>query len=318
MIFQAIQVLVALILLFIIYMITLAILSVDAIVTDKTKSVVGEKEVTTVIDGYAGPAMLKDLTFNTINPYASQYTRINRSVNKTGGASFTYQFWLKVEEANDELFKNKVIFTKGDPRKFMLAYFKLAENNTQYERVAQLPANPYIACPMIQFGESYREFKVYFNTNNDIVTYAYVRMDANDESSSRKNLLSMMPMRWMLFTFVLEDNYSFVDTAENGIKFTMYVNDIPYWSESASRTPVLKHNTLKQNDGDIIFAPEYGNTSEFFKIGNFKYYNYAVTSNDVISVFKAGPPTYGMKESKSAMNQPGFITAVNKLDIYNY
>ena len=301
-------------------MITLAVLNVDALVTDSMRPIVREKEIVTIIDGYTGPSVLRDIQFNTVNPYSKNYVRINRSVNKAGGASFTYQFWMRVDEANDELFKDKIIFLKGDSRKFNLIYYKLNGDMYQQNSTKQLPPDYYVCCPMIKFGASYRDLKVYFNTNNDALTVINISMNASDESTSRKNLLSMLPMRWMLFTFVFEDNYSFTASAEDGIRFTMYVNDVAYWMESASRSPALKNNSIKQNDGDLIMTPDIGYTAEFFKIGNFKYYNYAVGINDVINVFNAGPPTYSMtvKSNSVTSSAPTFIHSVNKLDIYNY
>lgn len=317
----SVQIILALIVLMIVYLITLSIMNVDAIVNSDKGNVIKEKEITSIVDGYAGPSVLKNMSFNTVNPYVQDYARINKSVNKMGGASFTYQYWMKVEDASDELFKDRIIMLKGDPRKYNLAYYNPPTNATnQYKLKSIMSPNYYVCCPMISFGNSYRELKVTFNTNNDMLTQIYIRMDPDGDPTSKKNLLSMMPTRWLMFTFVFEDNYSYTDSSENGIKFTLYVNDIPYWNESASRSPALRYNYLKQNDGDICFVPDIGTAAaDFFTIGNVKYYNYAASQSEIASAFNAGPPNYPAVVTSNNRKTPfGDVGAYNKLDIYNF
>lgn len=312
------QVVVSLLLLFIVYMITLSVLNIDAIVSTSQPNV-SEQETSVILDGYAGPSLLKGLKYNTVNPYTDNFKRMPRSVNRNGGASFTYQFWIRIENANDGLFQDSVIFYRGDPRVFRVGYYdEPSSGATTYKLRTQLAPDYHVCCPKVAFGSSYKEFVITFNTNNDIYTTIRVNMTPSDDPASRKNLLSMMPMRWMLMTFVFEDNFSFSEDYENGIKFVMYVNDIPYWTETASSSPVLRHNMLKQNDGDLIFVPGMGEVSEFFKIANFKYYNYAVTPESVVKTYEMGPPNYPAAGSMKMDRTPGVISAVNKLDIYNY
>ena len=315
------QIIVALILLFVVYLITLSVLNVDAIV-NKPSNIVKEKEITLLVDGFAGPSLLKDYRFNTVNPYVENFKRIAKSVNRMGGASFTYQFWLRVDEPDDALFNNRIIFVKGDNRQYQVGYYKKVEHaeedNNSYVIANTLQKGYHINCPMISFGSSYRDIVVAFNTTNDIRTQIRINMNPTDDPSSRKNLLSMLPMRWMLMTFIFEDNVSLTNSFENGIKFSFYANDIPYWTETASSSAALYQNMIKQNDGDIFFTPDYGNTSDFFKIGNFRYYNYAVSGSDITSTFNAGPPTYSAAANGKKDSGKSILTAVNKLDIYNY
>lgn len=312
----SLQIIVALTLLFIVYLITLSVLNVDAIV-NKPSNVVKEKEITLVVDGYAGPSTLKNYAFNTVNPYVDNFKRIARSVNRIGGASFTYQFWLRVDEPDDTLFNKRIIFVKGDTRQYKVGYYNKV-GDTSFTMKNRLGSDYHINCPMISFGSSYREIVVSFNTTNDIRTQIRINMNSTDDPSSRKNLLSMLPMRWMLMTFIFEDNVSLTNSFENGIKFSFYANDIPYWSETASSSAALYQNMIKQNDGDLFFVPDFGNTSDFFKIGNFRYYNYAVSSNDITSTFNVGPPTYSASANGRKDTGKSILTAVNKLDIYNY
>jgi hypothetical protein len=316
----SLQIIVALVIILILYIATLYVLNIDSIVQN-TGLDIKPKEVTTIVDGYAGPSFLYGLEFNTLNPFVDNFKRIARSANQYGGATFTYQFWIKVEEANDALFKNLVLFIKGDKAKYNLAYYNKAGtgNDGKFKLASKMEPDSYIACPSISFGDSYRQIKVRFNTNNEPYNEIFINMNTDTEPSARKNLLSLLPLNWTLLTFVFEDNYSIVENAENGIKFSMYINDIPYWIESASSTPVFRNDFIKQNDGNITLLPNLQQSSEFMKLGNIRYYNYAVEASDVKATYLKGPPAYAAVLNDEKNNiKPSYISALNKIDVYNY
>jgi hypothetical protein len=314
-----IQIGVALIVLLIMYIVTLAVLNIDSIVNTPS-IVIKQKETTVLLDGYAGPTMLTELQYNTVNPYVENYKRIARSANQNSGASFTYQFWLKVENPDDNLFKNLTLIHKGDRNNYRVGYYEPVDSDArQFKLIKKLPPAPYVACPSISFGRSYKELVVYFNSNKDVANAIHINMDVDREPSARKNLLSLLPVNWTLLTFVFQDNYSFTQNSENGIKFTFYVNDVPYWTETSSSAPLLKDDVLVQNDGDVSFLPNAKNTTEFMKMGNVKYYNYALNQSEVSSVFQNGPPTYAASKTENLRAAtPAYIGALNKIDIYNY
>lgn len=318
----AIQIVLAIVIILIFYIFTLYVLNIDTIV-QRSGLELKPKEFTTLVNGWGSPAFLFDLNFNTLNPFVDNFKRISRSANQYGGASFTYQFWIKVEDANDKLFKDLVLFTKGDKKKYNLAYYRSTDENTNtYTLSSALPADSYVACPKVSFGNSYRQLKVFLNTNNDPYCEIIINMDAIGEPSSRKNILSLLPLSWTMFTLVFEDHYSVIENAENGIKFTLYVNDIQYWNvtPSGKNSDVFRNNAIKQNDGNIYFLPSMKNqTSEFMKMGNFKYYNYPVTSSDVQKTYQNGPPQFpAMSKKDKAQSKPSYISALNKIDALNY
>lgn len=315
----SLQVAVALIVILVLYMVTLFTLNIDTLV-NKSDMTIKPREQTNVIEGYAGPSFLYDMEFNTVNPFTENYKKISRSANQSGGAAFTYQFWIKIEEASDEMFRNLTLLIKGDKRKYNLAYYNKGKANNTYDLRLKMPPDAYIACPSISFGSSYRQIKVRFNSNNDVMNEVIINMDAEAEPSARKNLLSLLPLNWSLLTFVFEDNYSMMENADNGIRFSFYINDIPYWIESASTTKVFKNDFLKQNDGNLYLFPSLPTAVEFMKIGNLKYYNYPLTQDDIRKTFMAGPPTFAAVKAADKRNsyKPSYISALNKVDIYNY
>lgn len=315
----SLQVVGAFIVILILYVVTLFTLRIDSLVK-KDDMKIRPRDQTMIIEGFAGPSFLYDTEFNTVNPFTDNFRKIPRSVNHSGGASFTYQFWIKVEEPNDELFKDLTILLKGDKTKYNLAYYDKGQAANTYDLRLRLPPDAYIACPSISFGSSYRQLKIRFNSNNDVMNEVLINMDIDAEPSSRKNLLSLLPLNWTLLTFVFEDNFSLMENADNGIRFSFYINDTPYWIESASSTKTFKNDFLKQNDGNLYLFPSIPTAAEFVKIGNIKYYNYAVTQDDIRATFLGGPPTYAAVKSADKKNsyKPAYISALNKVDIYNY
>jgi hypothetical protein len=278
--------------------------------------------MTKIIDGYASITYLNNKSYNTVTANAASYRKIGKSMNTMGGAQFTYQYWMKVEDANDDLFKNLVVLLKGDKRKYNLGYYNpLANpqpNQPTHTLVNKLESQYAVACPLIKFGNSYRDLNIMINTNNNPIVNININMN-NNPGPGRQNLLSLLSLKsWYLFTFVFQDNFSIPQAAEDGIKFSMYVNDSLYVDNNAVNVPDLKNNSLRQNDGNLNIFPDNQNGTDFVKIGNINYYNYAVTTKDVIKTFQQGPPTTSLIEKSDKDRSISYLTAYNKIDIFNY
>lgn len=310
------QVLAALIVVLILYIITLFLLNIDSLIVTSSMDI-KQNEQTLILDGFAGPGYLKEANFNTLNPYTETYKRIPRSVNMSGGAEFTYQFWIKVGDTSETYYKDLILLMKGVNKKFKVGLYDKPLGETYYKLEKTEPDDYWVACPLIKFGNSYKEFVVRFNTNNYYGTEVKIVSDESTEPSSRKNLLSLLPINWTLLTFVFRDNFSSLDNTENGIMFTMYVNDVLYWQINPSVNPDLRNNFLRQNDGNLFLLPNSTSTNEFLQLGNVKYFNYAVTQDEVKATHINGPPTYGA-QIKSNTIKPSYLSALNKIDIYNY
>ena len=116
------QIIAALIVIGILYIITLAVINVDSLVVS-SKMDIKPKEKTLIIDGYAGPSFLKETNFNTLNPFTDNYKRVPKSVNRQGGTEFTYQFWLKIEDTTEDYYKDLVILLKGINKKYKIGLY---------------------------------------------------------------------------------------------------------------------------------------------------------------------------------------------------
>ena len=311
------QLIAAAIVLIILYTITLVILNIDSLITG-VATTARPKEKTVIIDGYSSIGSLANKEFNTVNAFSTNFVKMPRSVNTNGGAQFTYSFWIKINEANDDYFRNLPILIKGDRNLYNIALYPYKDPNGNTAVVKKLPADAYIRCPMIKFGDSWRNLVVQFNTANSPLTQINIKMNPESGSANRRNLLSLLPINWYLMTFVFEDSFSVADSAENGIKFSFYLNDTLYQSVNASTDVTLRNNYLRQNDGSLYLFPnpQYVN-GEFMNFGNLTYYNYALGPDAIRRAFIAGPPSSLASLSRYGDNVPAHITAFNKLDVYN-
>lgn len=307
-----VQVIFGIVVVAILYVITLIVLNVDAIVSQKSV-VVRPREMTTIIDGWANSSYLAKLSFNTINAFSDNFRKIGKSINTSGGAQFTYQFWMRIENTDNNAFKDQVILLKGDNRKYKTARYDM----TTTKRLTNGDNADYmIKCPLIKFGDSYKEIKVQFNTNK-IVDYE-IPIISNTDADTRQNVMSLLPLNWFLFTFVFEDNYSTLESAENGIRFMFYLNDFPQHQIQASSDTQLRDNFLKQNEGNLHILPTMTNSNDFIKLANIRYYNYALSHKDVANVYARGPPSHSAVLVAKNKSKPAYLSAYNKMDIYNY
>lgn len=314
--FIFLQVLVALIVVLLLYMLTLAVINMDALVIDADNRVKQNQE-TKIISGHANVSKLAGRSYNTVNPFADNFKKVARSLNDRGGAQFTYQFWMKIEDTDPANYKDLIILMKGDNRKFNRSLYD--PDTLQKLSGEEFTGEYTVGCPVIKFGNSYKEMVIEFNTNNNPKAAMKVNVDGTSSPLYRRNVLSLAPGNWYMITIAFEDNFSYASGAENGVKVTMYVNNFAYQVTSASTDPLLRNNTLKQNDGNLFLFPNVSQPREFMKIGNIKYYNYAVNQRDVENSFTKGPPNFEFTENDSATNanKPAFLTAYNSLDIYN-
>jgi len=315
------QLLLASLVIYIIYIASLVILNINSIVITNFSKVIPD-EIINIVDGYASASYLSTKSFNTYNTFASNFKKIGKSVNTRGGAQFSYQFWIKIDDTTESNFNNLILLLKGDNRKYQLVYYDPNIQTTDItlpQQVSDLTINDFIiGCPIIKFKDSYTNLNVTFNTINNPLTSIDITMNKTVSQQTRRNVLSLLPLDWYLFTFVFQDNYDPLSSFENGIQFQFWVNDFSVQINNASDTPSLRGNTLKQNDGDLFLFPNLTNNNNFMSLGNIKYFNFALKYPDISKTFKEGPPKYKIQNTTTNADKPAFITAYNKVELYNY
>jgi hypothetical protein len=163
---------------------------------------------------------------------------------------------------------------------------------------------------MLSFGANPLDFVVSFNTLNSIREQLSVSNIRSDDSTYRKNLLSLYGNTWVCITIVFEDNMP-INDFENGVVVKFYVNDILYVSGKYS-------SALKQNNGDVVFFPDSVGIPSL-KMSNFAYFNYALSDTEIKAIVRAGPnvkPAVSTKNA-AATTLPYHVSEYNKLDLAN-
>ena len=197
------QFLLAFLIVLILYIITLIVLSVDALVVVPSYKVKPREQIL-IKTGNNSSALLAKSRFNTIFPFTKgNFARIPRSVNGSTGAQFTYQFWMKINDTKDSSFKDLVLLLKGDDRKYKIGYYNPGGDMALLAERTEGPKHM-IKCPLIKFKDSYKNMVVEMNTNKHPDVQIEIDLEKSDRETQRKNLLSFLPLDWFLMTFVFE------------------------------------------------------------------------------------------------------------------
>ncbi len=295
-----VQILLALLVVLIMYIITLIVLSVDSLLVVPSYKV-KQREQVTIKTGNNSSAVLAKTRFNTVFPfYKGNFVKIPQSVNGTTGAQFTYQFWMKVNDPKDSNFKDLILLLKGEDKKYKVGYYNAGGDMSLQTDKTDGPKHM-IKCPLIKFKDSYKNLVVEFNTNKHPDVQIEVNMENRDAEAKRRNLLSLLPLDWFMLTFVFEENYSQTEGTENGIRFTFYVNDIPFQTNSGSTDVILRNNFIKQNDGDLFILPNHDSKSDILTMSDIKYFNYAKTDAEVRQDFEKRAKSFADTEKSSSI-----------------
>lgn len=293
-----------LVIVLVLYYLSLMALRQDSLVQD-TNVNVRVLQRTMILSGFIEVPIITDTVYETLDPRAASFVALPRSFNRQGGAQFSYQFWLFLDDVLTSTIANTMILMRGDPKTYS---WNDSSGNVMGPAVA-------IACPSISFGASFDEIKIGFNTLSQVMnTYTTKAIGEPLDPNSRRDLLGLMSSKWVLFTVVFEDNVP-VSEFEDGVMLRFYVNDVLY--DHAS----YPGQTLRQNNGELILFPTLDGTSGSVnkaRIADVSYYNYAVDADSISQVFATGPPTtrasiLGKDESQG---EPLYLSEYNKLGLY--
>lgn len=311
-----IQIVTGLLIVYVVYRMSLWLVDKDRLVSVKPPA--GTKQDIDIIDGYAHVSLASNRSWNTINPNANNYRPIIKSYNRKGGIQFSYSFWLYIEDSTPNNVANRVILLRGDTKAYGITTNQQVNNGvitvTSSNRIE--PIIPIIQSPGISFGNSYDNIVVTFNTlDNPLTTVRMKPISGANDNSIRHNLLKLMQQRWFMLTFTFEDNVA-INDFEDGIIVRCYVNEVLYHTETFK-------SALKTNNGDVHIFPSIQSDTRGAmrnaRVGNVKYYNYALGDTQVRDLFAKGAPKYPCKElmGDDGIGSPLYLSEYNKLDIYN-
>ena len=323
----------------VIYVISLVVMSTDGLITvgGFTQAL---PQQTRILTGVIDATSVKKRVYNTVLPTAENYLSIRRSVNRIGGAQYSYSFWMYVDniawihkntsacnipdEGGDTNYTKTnnpnlyPLFIKGDKRCYQYTVEPYGVGTSAGTKIGNKAyyQGRYVMSPMVAIGDpTAKEMFVYFNTLDKVNQHVVLKRSPNMDSTLRHNVPSLVEKRWVMYTFVFMD-YIPISDFENGIVVKSYVNDTLYQMDKIP-------GTLRDNDGELSILPDGapGSDSSYtskLMLSTMDYYNYALSDEQVVKRFNAGVnqnPNFDVASPKDSevLN----LGVYNKLDVYN-
>ena len=318
MIYAIVQIIIAIILVFMLLFVAYVIYNYEYIINMRNANSI-KKEII-VFDGIADFRNVTSWSYNTYNKQSVSFKDLTPSINQNGGAEYSYNFWLYVDRNElrslDSSSTDYILLLRGS--KNMIPYI-----NNKNCQLRSLQKYILVKNPLIRIKSDASAIIVEYNTitNPDAFReYGQNAIDCNSNSWKGKNkgLLGIYNMdnnlfdkKWFMITVVLKeinpDNdilYKNKTTCKmyiNGINILDRVVESPYNTSYGSAA--MKHNRgfLFINPGDFFNNldenhqknpfDKSGNAADSEKnhpirMANLSYYNYALAETDIYILFQ--------------------------------
>lgn len=228
-----------------------------------------KKDSITLIDGVCDFGSTNII--NTSNRHKNDYIELPRSMNRDNGIEFSYTFWSKLQDIENE----SVIFVKGSnpsddslPSKFSTVTDEKDKTISNDKRL--------VKCPMVLISRN--NVKVRFNTSKKIDNELNFDIGNKDFLHSSPN-----NPRWFLFTISFKEGYFKTDYGTNtkGVIVDLYIN------EQHVKNEFIADDSLRLNNSDLHLFPD-GSKDKSSQVGNLYYHNWALQPSDVMRIWRAG------------------------------
>lgn len=257
------------------------------------------KEEITIFNGIVDFYSNTDLKSNTFNSSEDNYINISPSINQQGGAEYSYNFWLYVDKSKISGNKDHVLLLKGNKNIFI---------NTTKTLNCSSAKTIMIKNPLIRLNPVGDGIAVEYNNIITIDSYQDVNKIKNCElantstwKNKNTNLLGVYDLnfdkKWFMVTVVMkeisaQDNILFNNKASSKI----YINGIIVSDKNVETkyNNIIYSATFKNNNAPLYINPSYTVTDiyavkpereETIKMADLKYYNYAVTDEEINKIY---------------------------------
>lgn len=253
-------------------------------------------------------------TFTTQNVFEKNYINLSPSVNQSGGAEYTYNFWLYVDSSQTPFDTDyKALILKGSKQKVIYDGEKsgncLIKNNKKYV---------FIKNPLIRISKDLSKLLIEYNTitNVDALNYdGSMRNNCNSKDLRDSNMIGIYDLnkaniekKFTMITLVIKETSSTEDILyRNTTNCKLYLNSVlvldrevnsPYNNDATSGSTVMKQNngkfyinpigiyenTIKSNNVTVTTYDEV-TKSDAIKMANLSYYNYAIELLDIQKLY---------------------------------
>jgi hypothetical protein len=262
------------------------------------------KKETSVFSGIVDFYSNTDLKSNTFDIEDDNYLDIAPSINQQGGAEYSYNFWLYIDRSKLSGTKDHVLLLKGN-KEFLINTNKTLNCSSIYNQTIMIK-NPLVRLSPLGDG-----IAVEYNNIVTIDSYQDVNKIKSCDSADKNiwknrngNLLGVYDLdldkKWFMITIVMKevsapDNILFNNKASS----KMYVNGILISDKNVE----TKYNdkiysaTFKNNNAPLYVNPAFDSNgiysvkpagAETIKMADLKYYNYAITDDEVNKIYNNG------------------------------
>lgn len=254
-----------------------------------------------------------EIKYNTVDKSAVNFKNIKPSINQEGGAEYSYNFWLIVDQEllktiNDSDKKDIILFLKGEKNLYY-------NNRTNFNCAnANIANNPIIITknPLVRLSgdgekialeynniyntDSYQHGSIYKNCN--IIPYVNIWNKRN------KNMLGIYDIgfnnKWFMVTIVMKevaDSNNIL--SQNRASCRMYINGVKLLDKKVETKydSEIYSATFKNNTSPFYINPQLDTskspynkvtTGNALKIADVKYYNYAIDDEMISSLYNKG------------------------------
>jgi hypothetical protein len=293
-----------------------------------------------IIDGIM-PLISDEVFVTTSEKNDINYVLIPRSINRVGGAQFSFSFWLnKGANFNPSSLSNKTILLYGLKNKDTVIdklpketddtlYKDIIKTNNLYKEILE-PKNDIdninypgplkgdknyrvfnalvddkiiVKCPLIRFGEDGKSIEIEINTVKKIENIYKIDAPVLDMLDADK---------WNMLTFIFED-YRNMFGISTGVKISFYIG------AKQVASVLLENDTIKLNNGLIYILPNMGNNNGQENKGNIAdvtYYNRALNLNEIKEQISKGV-TESVYKTPRMKNKDLINKKYNDLTLYN-
>jgi hypothetical protein len=328
------------------------------------------RKETEVFSGIIDFNDIKELKYNTKNRAHEKYRDISPSINQQGGAEYTYNFWLyvdqsRIQQLNNDNNKDILLILKGEKQFYYNNNFNYncmfkSGDSTSTKHPVLLTKNP-----LIRLSYDGKNLAVDYNNILSPESYQnnskYNRCDSTDNNKEwwvrNKNMIGVYDIefssKWFMVTVVMKeiaDNNNIL--TKNRAICRIYINGLLvfenkletiYGSEQDIYSATFKNNNSPlyinpifnmKNDGDSsrvakktqnvpyfdISSAKYeekyntdnpNDISGVIKMGDLKYYNYALEDDAINQLFRTG-----LKNVKLDVNKDAKYNSLNMLSSY--
>lgn len=302
MLYDILQVIVALILVALMGVLAYSVYNNDAsvFIEDISKEVVIRKKVK-ILDGTFAYDTDKTAVINTSVSYYGNYKDIVPSINQKGGAEYSYNFWIYMNDgslSSSIASTTKVLFIKGNKTKtsYVSNYNCHAKDNWY------LVKNPLVRVNVN--NNKISAIVTEFNTIKSVDAFhdnpEKVNCDDTDYNMRDNNLFGIYGLdnrsdllnKWSMVTIVVsETNPSSDIMFRNEAVVKMYLNGYEYFNKTSDAfySGGVVTTAMRNNSGNLYINPEKGETDySKLAIADLTYFNYALTDEEVLKLHKGG------------------------------